>query len=114
MPSRLDEGEPRGVVDADMGELPAEPLATTAPVALAGPVAGMGALVTTDRLDGSKVAHPAQPRPPQNPAHRGRRDANLPGDGLPAQLLPAQRDDLLDPVVRRRAMKPMRSRRAIR
>ena len=95
----LDEGEPGGIVDADMGELPARPDAA-AGAAIPGdamprlpePVelldvemdqfAGASALVAARRLGRVEVAHPAQPRPPQDPAHRGRRDLSLLGDEI--------------------------------
>jgi hypothetical protein len=36
----LREGDPRGIIDADVDELPAEALATPAPIALAAAIAG--------------------------------------------------------------------------
>jgi tellurite resistance protein len=73
----------------------------------------MGALVAAHRLSRLEVAHPAQSRPPQDPAHRGRRDACLLGDVFAALLLTSQRDDLLDDDLRRRTVQPMWTGRAV-
>src|SRR5581483_11841275 len=93
----LAEGDARGVVDADMDELPTRPPLLAAPlaagVALAGSIAGDAvtdlveatelldvdvdqlagplALVAHDRLRRLQVPDPAQPDPPQDAAHRG-------------------------------------------
>ena len=121
----LDEGQPRGIVDADMSELPARPDASAAAAIPGDAMPGFtetvelldvdmdqfawpGTFVAAHWLARVEVAHPAQPRPPQDSADRGRRDIGLPGDRLATQPLAPQRDDLLDFGPGRRAMQPMR------
>jgi hypothetical protein len=121
----LAEGDARGVVDADVDELP-----TDAPaVALTGAIAGdavadlveaaqlldvdmdqfarMLALIAHHRFGGLQISDPAKFGPPQYPAHRRRRDGNLPGDLLAGPALAAQGDDLFLRLGQRRPAQPL-------
>jgi len=58
-------------------------------------LAGVVALVATHRRSGVQIAQAAEPGTPQDPAYRGRRDADIAGDLLAGDALPAQLDDPL-------------------
>jgi hypothetical protein len=125
----LDEGDARGVVEADVDELPADATALAGPLtgdAVADlleaaelldvevdQLAGVGALVAPDRRGRRQVLEPAQPAPAQDAADGGRLDADLPGDLVTGPALAAQRGDLLDGGVRRRLAQPTGPRGAI-
>ena len=102
------EGDPGGVVDADMDELPADP----ASIALTGPItgdamadsiefaelfdvdmdefAGMFALIAPHRLSRFQITHPIQSQVPENTANSGRGDAHFGCDLLAGVALSAQ------------------------
>ena len=108
----LREGDARGIVDADVDELPADAAASCALAgAIAGDamadaleaaelldvdvdhLAGMLALVAAHRFGRLDVLQPRQSGTLEHPADGGRRDADLTGDVLAGQALPPQRDD---------------------
>ncbi len=114
----LDESDAGGVVDADVDELPAEPLAARAPVALTFAVAGdavadavdpaelfdvevdqlagMLALIAAHRryeLEGLELV---EPQAPQDAADGGWRNADVCRDLLAGEALAPQRGELLD------------------
>src|SRR5713101_1273823 len=127
----LGEGEARGVVDADMDELPADAAAVALAGAVAGDavadaveaselldvdvdhLAGVLALVAADRLDRVKRLQLVQPKPFENPADSGRRDASRLGDLLAGPALAAQDFDLLSGYRRGWPVETMRPRGAI-
>ncbi|AJP72611.1 hypothetical protein TS85_13770 [Sphingomonas hengshuiensis] len=121
----LAEGDARGVVDADMDELPADPrlLDCRSPV-IRWPTrskrpsffdvdvdafAGVLTLITADRFGGFKIAQPAEAEPREYPADGGWRDADGDGDLLAGDALTAQRGDLLSDGGRCRLTQPVRA-----
>ena len=108
----LGEGEARGVIDADVDELPAEPFAARPSVALTPAMAcdamsdlleaaefldvevdhlaGMGALVPADRLSRLQRFQRVEAQPAQDAADRGRGDADVACDLLSGVALTAQ------------------------
>src|SRR5690606_18190384 len=124
----LREGDARGVVDADVDELPAAAAAAIVAGVMAGDavadlveaaelldvevdqLARLLALVAADRLGRLQVAQSAEAGPAQHAADRRGRDAGRGGD-LPADpALPAQLDDLLAGRLSGRLAQPMRPR----
>src|SRR5215208_4318970 len=108
----LREGDAGSVVDADMNELPASAAGLTllritgdamADLAEAAELldvdvdhlAGVLALVASDRFGRLDIPEPRQPSALENPADSGGRDAGLHGDVLAGQPLAAQGDDAL-------------------
>ena len=127
----LREGEARGVVDADVDELPADAAGLALACAVAGDamadaleaaelldvdvdqLAGMLALVAADRLGRLQRRDAVEAEALEDAADGGRRDADLGGDLLAGPALAAQGFDLLDDRRRRRPVQAMRPRRAI-
>ena len=120
------EGDARGIVDADVDELPAD----AAVVALACAVAGDAvpypvelaelfdvdvdelarpiALVTAWRLSRLQGAHPVEAEPLEDAADGGRRDAGFGGDGLAGQALTTKGFDAIDDGLHRRSVQAVR------
>src|SRR5690606_7115222 len=124
----LREGDARGVVDADVDELPAAAAAAIVAGVMAGDavadlveaaelldvevdqLARLLALVAADRLGRLQVAQSAEAGPAQHAADRRGRPPGRGGD-LPADpALPAQLDDLLAGRLSGRLAQPMRPR----
>ena len=123
----LHERDPRGIVDADMDELPTDAVVTVdrarispgdAVAHRADPaelfdiemdeLAWVLAFITPYRFGRLQGTELVQSQPTQNPADGGWRDAGLGGDLLAGPALPAQPFDLLDYRLGRRLAQPMR------
>jgi hypothetical protein len=125
----LGEGDARGVVEADVDELPADPAALAAPPtgdAMADlveaselldvdvePLARVGALVASDRCRRRQVLDAAQPEPSQDATDGGRRDTDLLGDLVTGPALPTPRGALPDDGLRCRLAQQLGPRGAI-
>jgi hypothetical protein len=121
----LREGDARGVVDANVNELPADAAAVALTCAVAGnpmadpieaaklldvdmdQLAWVLALVASHGLGRIKIAEAAQAGALQDPADGCRRDTGLLGDMLPAEAPTAQGDNLGHDFGRRRAMEAL-------
>src|SRR5205814_3646566 len=131
----LCKGDPGSVVDADMDELPAEPFATAAPVALAAAIASDAvadavdpaelldidvdqlarvlALIAAHRIGRLQRAQPAQPEAAQDARDARLRDAGLARDLRPGPALASQCLDAFDGLCWRRSAYAVRSRGAV-
>src|ERR1017187_3069612 len=76
-------------------------------------VAGSSVFIAIGRQLRFDIADAAQLQPPQHAADRGRAEPKLLGDPHPGPTLPSQPLDLHDPLLRRAAWRPMRSRTAV-
>src|SRR3954471_21966692 len=121
----LREGDPGGVVDADVDELPPDAPALALTGSIAGDamadaveaaelfdidvdqVAGMFALVAANRRGGFERLHAVEAEAPEDAADRGRRDADCGRDVLARPALAAQGFDGRDRGCRRRPVQVM-------
>jgi hypothetical protein len=125
-----EKGDPRGVVDADVDELPARaagfPLPSVAGDAVTDgleaaelvdvevdQLARLLPLVAAHRLGRLEGAEPAEAQALQDAAHGGRRDAELESDRLAGPALPPQVPDPRSDPLWSRPVQAMRSRRAV-
>jgi len=131
----LAEGDARGIVDADMDELPTRALAAAAPIALASAVArdamadtvdsaelfdvdvdefaGVLAFIAAHRLSRFQGPELVQAQALQNAADGRRRDPDRGRDRLAGQPLAPKSFDAFDDRCRRRPVEPLGPRAAV-